>query len=48
MRLATNEAGMPFLFIDQLVAQSPLSAGAGDVGRTRVLLTVSGLWARTK
>jgi general secretion pathway protein M len=42
------EAGMPFLFIDQLVAQSPLSATSGDGGRTRVLLTVSGLWARTK
>jgi general secretion pathway protein M len=42
------EAGMPFLFIDQLVAQSPLGAAAGDGGRTRVLLTVSGLWARTK
>jgi general secretion pathway protein M len=39
------EAGMPFLFIDQLVAQSPMSSGDG--GRTRVLLTVSGLWART-
>jgi general secretion pathway protein M len=42
------EAGMPFLFIDQMVAQSPTGAGAGDGGRTRVLLTVSGLWARTK
>jgi general secretion pathway protein M len=40
------EAGMPFLFIDQLVAQSPASASEGT--RTRVLLTVSGLWARTK
>jgi general secretion pathway protein M len=40
------EAGMPFLFVDQLVAQSP--AGAGEGGRTRVLLTVSGLWASTK
>jgi general secretion pathway protein M len=40
------EAGMPFLFIEQLVAQSP-TGGAGDGGRTRVLLTVSGLWAKT-
>jgi general secretion pathway protein M len=40
------EAGMPFLFIDQLVAQAPAAAGEG--GRTRLLLTVSGLWARTK
>jgi len=39
------EAGMPFLFVDQLVAQSPTTAGEG--GRTRVLLTVSGLWAKT-
>jgi general secretion pathway protein M len=36
------EAGMPFLFIDQLVAQAPVSASEG--GRTRVLLAVSGLW----
>jgi general secretion pathway protein M len=36
------EAGMPFLFVDQLVAQAPVSASEG--GRTRVLLAVSGLW----
>jgi len=40
------EAGMPFLFIDQLVAQAPASTGEG--GRTRVLLAVSGLWPGAK
>ena len=36
------EAGMPFLFVDQLVAQAPVPAN--DAGRLRVLLAVSGLW----
>jgi general secretion pathway protein M len=36
------EAGMPFLFVDQLVAQVPTSNTDG--GRMRVLLSVSGLW----
>lgn len=36
------EAGMPFLFIDQLVVQSP-TVGV-DRGRMRVLLGVSGQW----
>ena len=40
------EAGMPFLFVDQLVAQAPVSASEG--GRTRVLLAVSGLWPGEK
>jgi general secretion pathway protein M len=40
------EAGMPFLFIDQLVAQAPVSTSDG--GRTRVLLAVSGLWPGAK
>jgi general secretion pathway protein M len=40
------EAGMPFLFIDQLVAQAPVSTSEG--GRTRVLLAVSGLWPGAK
>jgi general secretion pathway protein M len=40
------EAGMPFLFVDQLVAQAPISASEG--GRTRVLLAVSGLWPGAK
>src|SRR5262249_2854394 len=38
------EAGMPFLFVDQLVVQAP-QAGTGDEGgRMRVLLGVSGQW----
>jgi general secretion pathway protein M len=40
------EAGMPFLFVDQVVAQAPVSASEG--GRTRVLLAVSGLWPGAK
>jgi general secretion pathway protein M len=40
------EAGMPFLFVDQLVAQAPTSAPEG--GRMRVLLSVSGLWPGAK
>ncbi|MBR1175256.1 type II secretion system protein M [Bradyrhizobium sp. KB893862 SZCCT0404] len=38
------EAGMPFLFIDQLVVQAPLSFGASTESKLRVLLTVSGQW----
>ncbi len=34
------EAGMPFLFIDQFVAEAPAKEG----GRMHVLLGVSGLW----
>jgi general secretion pathway protein M len=37
------EAGMPFLFIDQLIVQAP-EGGAQDGGRMRVLLGVSGQW----
>jgi general secretion pathway protein M len=40
------EAGMPYLFVDQLVAQAPAAAGEG--GRMRVLLAVSGLWPGAK
>ena len=40
------EAGMPFLFVDQLVAQAPVAASEG--GRTRVLLAVSYLWPGAK
>lgn len=38
------EAGLPFLFVDQLHVQQPLAAAAGGVGRLTVLVTVSGLW----
>jgi len=38
------EAGMPFLFIDQLVVQAPSSVGTSAEGKLRLLLTVSGQW----
>jgi general secretion pathway protein M len=42
------EAGMPFLFVDQLVVQAPASfAGSGD-GKLRILLAVSGQWRSSK
>jgi general secretion pathway protein M len=40
------EAGMPFLFVDQLVVQAPTAAGEG--GKLRVLLAVSGQWQGAK
>jgi general secretion pathway protein M len=38
------EAGMPFLFVDQLVVQSPASFAASGEGKLRILLAVSGQW----
>lgn len=38
------EAGMPFLFVDQLVAQGSTTGGESDDGRMRVLMTVYGQW----
>jgi general secretion pathway protein M len=38
------EAGMPFLFVDQLVVQAPQSGTSEEGGRMRVLLGVSGQW----
>jgi len=39
------EAGMPFLFVDQLNVQAPQAvAAAGGVGPMRVQLAVSGQW----
>jgi general secretion pathway protein M len=40
------EAGMPFLFVDQLVVQTPL-AESGN-GKLRILLGVSGQWRGAK
>jgi general secretion pathway protein M len=37
------EAGMPFLFVDQLVVQAPAASGASG-GKLRVLISVSGQW----
>jgi general secretion pathway protein M len=41
------EAGMPFLFIDQLIINAPVAPAAGST-RLRVLLGVSGLWRASK
>ena len=42
------EAGMPFLFIDQLVVQTPTGAAGSENGKLRVLLAVSGQWRGAK
>ena len=42
------EAGMPFLFIDQLVIQTPLTSSGTEGRRLRLLLTVSGQWRGAK
>jgi len=41
------EAGMPFLFIEQVVAQTPQS-GSAETGRMRLLLSVAGRWGGDK
>jgi general secretion pathway protein M len=39
------EAGMPYLFVDQLVVQqAPMAAAGSQPARMRVLLTVYGQW----
>jgi general secretion pathway protein M len=40
------EAGMPFLFIDQLVVDAPETGAEGD--RLKVLLSISGQWLSGK
>jgi len=42
------EAGMPFLFIEQVVAQSPQTGSPQEGGRMRLLLAVSGRWQGAK
>jgi general secretion pathway protein M len=42
------EAGMPFLFIDQLVVQPPNASSGSQNARLRVLLAVSGQWRGAK
>ena len=42
------EAGMPFLFVDQLVVESTTSSSTSGEGKLRVLLAVSGQWRSTK
>jgi general secretion pathway protein M len=45
------EAGMPFLFVDQLAVQAPAVSASnnnGSGGKLRVLVSVSGQWQGTK
>jgi general secretion pathway protein M len=42
------EAGMPFLFVDQLVVQAPVTLSTSGDGRLHVLIAVSGQWQGTK
>jgi general secretion pathway protein M len=42
------EAGMPFLFVDQLEVQTPLAASDSGSGKLRILLVVSGQWRGAK
>jgi general secretion pathway protein M len=42
------EAGMPFLFVEQLVVQAPASFAASGDGKLRILLAVSGQWQGAK
>ena len=42
------EAGMPYLFIEQFVAQAPQATQAQPAGRMRLLLAVSDQWQGNK
>jgi general secretion pathway protein M len=42
------EAGMPFLFVDQLVVQAPVGSANAPGGKMRVLLSISGQWQGAK
>jgi len=42
------EAGMPFLFFDQLVVQGPQQSVAPGAERLRILIAVTGQWKGTK
>jgi len=42
------EAGMPFLFVDQLVVQGPENSAIAGGARMRLLIAVSGQWKGTK
>jgi general secretion pathway protein M len=42
------EAGMPFLFVEQFVAQSPQTTQQQPNSRMRLLLAVSGQWQATR
>ena len=42
------EAGMPFLFVDQLVAQGPAAPAVTLEGKLRIVISVSGQWQGAK
>ena len=42
------EAGMPFLFVEQLVAQGPAVPGTMPEGKLRALISVSAQWQGSK
>jgi len=42
------EAGMPFLFIDQLIVQAPSTLSSSGSGKLRIVLAVSGQWQGAK
>jgi len=42
------EAGMPFLFVNQLVAEGPAGPATTPEGKLRVLISVSGQWQGAK
>jgi general secretion pathway protein M len=42
------EAGMPYLFVEQMVAQSPQATSGQEGGRMRLLLGVAGRWQGEK
>jgi len=42
------EAGMPYLFVDQLTVSAPDTVTRGEGGRLRVVLGVSGQWQGAK
>jgi general secretion pathway protein M len=42
------EAGMPFLFVEQLAVQAPIAASGTQEGRLRMQLTVYGQWQGEK
>ena len=42
------EAGMPFLFVDQMVAQTPEGTASAVASRLHLLISVSGQWQGAK
>ncbi len=46
--LYDRETGKPFLCVDQLEVQSPLTDSGSASGRLRILITVSGQWRGSK